>query len=444
MKHIIGYVLTTFLVPLVLLSGCSGTGNIVPDTPEPARENLAPGNTTVIYEANERLFSKSGAIKDITANLDRIQSMGVNVIWLMPVCTQGSLKAFGSPYCIRNYKEVNPDYGTMDDLRKLVDTAHSKGMKVILDWIANHTSWDNAWITEHPEWYTQEGGQIISPKGMGWNDVADLNFNNRELRAAMTDAMLYWITEAGVDGFRCDYTDGVPADYWKDCFAALKERKKDLLLLGESSNAKYYDSGFDLLYAWEYASKLPKLYTGNLGVESLFATVQSEGDARIRYTFNHDTASSSSPASLYRSVEGELSAFVLTAFIGGVPMIYSSQEIGYSQTVNFMNWVTVDWKSNSPMQEKYRKVMSAYVLSADVRCGAPTVTSRGSVAEIRYKGNDGEGLYVLVNTSSKEQQVKITMELAGCDATDLISNTHTSLPTVQVLPAYGYVIYKTS
>lgn len=434
-----------FLVPLILFPGCSGTGNINPDKPEPPTptERLDSGNRTVIYEVNERLFSKAGALKDIESQLDRIASMGVDVIWLMPVFTQGKLNAFGSPYCVRNYKEVNPDYGSLADLKSLVASAHSKGMKVILDWVANHTSWDNAWITEHPDWYTQEGGKIISPKGMGWNDVADLNYSNKDMRAAMKDAMLYWVREADVDGFRCDYTDGVPGDFWKDCFAALSLVKSDLLLLAESSAANYYNSGFDLLYAWDYAGKLPKVYTGNLTVETLFLTVQNEGDARMRYTINHDTAANSSPSSLYKSVEGELSAFVLTAFIGGVPMIYSSQEVAYTKTISIFDWINVDWKSNVQMQDAYKKVMSAYVASAEVRCGTPTVVSRGKVAEIRYRGNDGQGLYVLVNTSSSEQQVKISMELAGCSAEDLLNRTTTSLPTVQNLPAYGYAIYKT-
>lgn len=431
-----------FLLPLCLLAGCNGTGDIDPDVPTPPEERLDPGNTMVIYEANERLFNKSGALKDIEASLDRISALGVNVLWLMPVTTQGSKNAFGSPYCIRDYKAVNPDYGTLADLKSLVNKAHSKGMKVILDWIANHTSWDNAWITDHPDWYTQEGGKIISPKGMGWNDVADLNFSNKDMRAAMIDAMTYWVKEADVDGFRCDYADGVPVDFWKDCITAIRAAKSDALMLAESSKETLYASGFDLLYGWDYAGKLPKLYTGGMTITNLFNTVKNEGSARIRYTLNHDTASQESPVSMYKSIEGELSAFVFTAFIGGVPMIYSSQEAGYTKSINFFNWITVDWNANKSITDSYNKVMAAYAASADVRCGEPTVVEHSSIAEIRYKGNDGEGLYVLVNTGSEQKQVKLTMELAGAPAVNLLTSQQVELPTVEVLQPYGYSIYK--
>ena len=171
---------------------------------------LTPGNTMVIYEANPKVFASSKSLKAIEDRLDEIQDLGVTVIWLMPIQPIGSDKtSVGSPYCIKNFKAVNPSYGTIDDLKSLVNKAHSMGMKVILDWIANHTSWDNPWITEHPDWYTKDAnGNIISPAGMGWNDVADLNFKNTELRANMIDAMTYWVKEAGIDGFRCDYADG--------------------------------------------------------------------------------------------------------------------------------------------------------------------------------------------------------------------------------------------
>ena len=430
---------------LILLSAiCALAASCTKDSAgaDSAGEELEGGNTLVIYEANERLFSKSGALKDIQSSLDRINGMGVNVLWLMPVQTQGSKDAVGSPYCIRNYTQVNPDYGTLSDLKSLVIAAHARGMKVILDWIANHTSWDNAWITDHPDWYTQENGKIISPKGMGWTDVADLNFSNTDMRAAMTDAMLYWIREADIDGFRCDYTDGVPADFWKECFETLRAAKSDLLLLGESSDTKYYNAGFDLLYGWDYASKLPKVYSGNFSVTDLYECVKSEGTKRMRYTRNHDTASESSATGMYKSADGELSAFALTAFIGGVPMIYSCQEAGYTEKVNFFNWITVNWSAGSAYTQKYAALVNAYIQSASVRCGSPSVAVNDGVAIIRYDGNGGEHLYVLVNTKSKEVKVKTSISFAGSQATDLLQNTSLTMPNSIELPAYGYAVYK--
>ena len=428
------------LLLAVLALSCNKDGiGENPVSPDPVSD---PGNTTVIYEANERLFNKSGALKDIESSLDRIGGLGVNVLWLMPVQSQGVKDAFGSPYCIRNYTEVNSDYGTLDDLKSLVKSAHAKGIKVILDWIANHTSWDNVWITEHPDWYTQENGKIISPKGMGWSDVADLNYSSKEMRAAMTDAMLYWIKEADVDGFRCDYTDGVPADFWKECFQTLRAQKEDLLLLGESKDTKFYDSGFDLLYGWDYASKLPKVYSGTLGVANLYDCVQNEGDARMRYTRNHDTASESASTTLYKSADGELSAFALTLFLGGVPMIYSSQEAGYTAKINFFNWVTVDWNAGKSYTEKYSALVKAYIDSAPGRCGEPSVSSSDKVAIIRYTGGSDTSLYVLVNTGSSKAKVKTNMNYAGSAATDLIGGSGLTLPSSIELEPYGYAVYE--
>mgnify|MGYP003294192536 CR=1 FL=1 len=265
-----------YLLPLALLllvlyacEKASGDDTTTPDEPPVVNPKDDPmGSSMVIYEVNPKVFAKTGALKTITENLDRIHKLGADVLWLMPIYPQGKKNGVGSPYCVMDYKSVNSEYGTMEDLKELVKTAHSKGMKVILDWVGNHTSWDNPWITEHPEWYTQEKGEIISPKGMGWNDVADLNYNSTEMRSAMKDAMMFWVETADVDGFRCDYTDGVPTDFWKDAISELR-KKKEMIMLGGSSDSKYYGSGFDMLYAWSYAGNLPKVYAGNLSLSEL-------------------------------------------------------------------------------------------------------------------------------------------------------------------------------
>ena len=244
-------------VSLLHLCGCSSETS----DKEPAAPTGSAANTDVIYEANPKLFARSGALKAIEGRLDDILDLGADILWLMPIYEQGSLNAIGSPYCVRDYEAVNPDYGTLEDLQSLVATAHDKGMKVILDWVANHTSWDNVWIADHKDWYTQDaGGNIISPEGMGWSDVADLNFDNRELRQAMTEAMSYWIREADVDGFRCDYAEGVPLDFWKEAITALRSEKSDLLMLAEGGESDLYSAGFDLVYGWSFASDLEQLF----------------------------------------------------------------------------------------------------------------------------------------------------------------------------------------
>lgn len=405
-----------------------------------------PGNTMVIYEANPKVFASSKSLNAIEARLDDIQDLGVNVIWLMPIQPIGSKNSVGSPYCIKDFKGVNPSYGTLEDLKSLVDKSHSMGIRVILDWIANHTAWDNPWITEHPDWYTKDAnGNIISPAGMGWNDVADLNFSNQELRTNMIDAMTYWVKEADVDGFRCDYADGVPMDFWKDALKAVTAIKPDAILLAEGSEFELLESGFQMLYGWDFQSKLASLFAGRINVAKLYDTHKSEyegfakGKNRLRFTTNHDKAmSESSPITMYKGERGAMAAFVTTVYMGGIPLIYSSQEVGYPKTVNFFTNVIMDWDSNPSYTTEYQKVMAAYQESASLRGGEPVLYNTGDIVSIHYKG----GLFVVANTKGEAVQVKTPMERAGEKAVDMMSGSSESIPVALNLEAYQYKIWK--
>jgi len=188
----------------------------------------------ILYEVNLRAFSTTGDLQGVIDKLDHLQSLHVNVIWLMPIHPIGTINSVNSPYSVRDYKAVSSEYGDLATLRALTDAAHARGMCVIMDWVANHTAWDHPWIT-NSEWYTRDAnGSIIMPPGTNWADVADLNFDNQEMRAAMVDAMKYWILEANVDGFRCDYADGVPFDFWQDAISQLRSiPNRSLIMLAE-------------------------------------------------------------------------------------------------------------------------------------------------------------------------------------------------------------------
>ncbi|MFN5311437.1 MAG: alpha-amylase family glycosyl hydrolase, partial [Flavobacteriales bacterium] len=203
-----------------------------------------------IYEVNLRAQSSEGNLQGVISKLQHIKDLGTNLIWLMPIYEQGITNSVNSPYCIKDYTKVSPEYGTLSDLRALTDQAHALGMAVIMDWVANHTSWDHPWITEHPEWYSKNSaGQIIIPPGTNWNDVADLNFDQAAMRKAQIDAMKYWVLEANVDGFRCDYADGVPYTFWQDAITQLRALpNRDLLMLAEGTRTDHYQAGFDLTY----------------------------------------------------------------------------------------------------------------------------------------------------------------------------------------------------
>jgi len=430
------------------LSAVSCGNDIKPEGPDTGKEDLvlAPGNSMVIYEANPKVFASSDALKAIEGRLDEIQDLGVNVIWLMPIQQQGSKNAVGSPYCIRDFKSVNSSYGTLESLKSLVSKAHSMDMKVILDWIANHSSWDNNWITEHPDWYTKDAnGNIISPAGMGWNDVADLNFNNKEMRAAMIDAMTYWVKEADIDGFRCDYADGVPADFWKEALDAVKTIDQDAVLLAEASDEKLLDCGFQMLYGWDFQSKLVDVFAGKRTVEKLYESHKgeyknlAEGKDRLRFSTNHDKAmNEASPITMYKGERGAMAAFVIAAYMGGIPLIYSSQEIGYAKTLSFFNNTILDWNSNPSYTEEYQKVMRAYTESVEARGGEMTLYNTGNLVTIYYQG----GLMVTVNTTGADVQVKTPMERSGDKAVDMMTGKQENIPAALSLGAYEYKIWK--
>ena len=181
----------------------------------------------VIYEVNLRHFTKENTFRSFEAHIPRLKEMGIDILWFMPV-NPVSLKnrkgTLGSPYSIGDYYKTNPEFGTIDDFKHMVKAIHDAGMYIIIDWVPNHTGWDNPWITEHPDWYTKDkDGNIIDPidyntgKSWGWTDVADLNFDNPEMRLGMIDALKFWINETGIDGYRMDVAHGVPVDFWSQC-----------------------------------------------------------------------------------------------------------------------------------------------------------------------------------------------------------------------------------
>lgn len=436
----------TFFLSNVLLLHLGGCSNKTSDSNPPLPAG-GPANSSIIYEANPKLFAQSGALRAIEGRLDAIIDLGADILWLMPIYEQGSLEAIGSPYCVRDYRAVNPDYGTLEDLKSLVATAHDKGMRVILDWVANHTSWDHAWITDHKEWYTQDaGGNIISPSGMGWSDVADLNYDNREMRQAMIEAMRYWIGEADIDGFRCDYAEGVPLDFWQEAIGQLRGEKSGLLMLAEGGEADLYKAGFDLVYGWSFASKLEQLFKGSASAADLYATHQEEyrdlpdGKWRMRYSTNHDLASTASPITTYGGREGALAAFVIATMLPGVPMVYSSQEIAYPDALSFFNYNILDWNSEPEYRTACKQILAAYKATAGLRAGTLKSYSMTDAMAFSYQTSDGGLLMIIVNLSDEARSVKTPMERVGDTLTDLIDGSTVKLSTVLELDPYEYLI----
>ncbi|MFL6257473.1 MAG: alpha-amylase family glycosyl hydrolase [Pyrinomonadaceae bacterium] len=285
----------------------------------------------VIYEIYPRQFSEAGDFAGITAQLDRLKELGVNILWLMPIHPIGQEKKkgpVGSPYAVRDYYAVNPDYGTGADLKRLVSEAHRRGMKVIIDVVANHTSWDSV-MMKTPEFYVRDAaGQITYPHD--WSDVAELNYDNPQLRRYMIDMLKFWLRDYDLDGFRCDVAAEVPTDFWEQARAELDKVKTDILLLAEADKPELLVRAFDLDYSWPLHGTLNDVLQGRKSATAFRQTWEADeakyprGALRMRFSDNHDEK-----RALARFGEGgALAASALMLTLDGVPMLYNGMEVG--------------------------------------------------------------------------------------------------------------------
>lgn len=422
-------------------TGCTSYEIDMPANPaEPVIGNEV--STNVIYQANPRFFGDNECLKGLTRQVSRIAGMECDILWVMPVYEPGELNGIGSPYCIRDFKAVNPRYGTMTDLKELVNTAHSSGMKVILDWVANHTAWDCSWITEHPDWYVKDAaGNIVSPSG--WSDVAQLNFANADMRAAMKDAMLFWVEQLGIDGYRCDYADGVPHDFWSDVITALRAKNSDMIMLAETANPDYYADGFDMIYDWNSSTTISAAFNGGKPADVVKEATEAlakvpDGKSILRYVFNHDVAAENNVATMFGAPKGVPAAYVLASMLNGTPMIYSSMDVeGLSGKLSFFNYMTLDFSTS--ISDEYKAINAAFKASAEVRRGELRDFSNSSVVCFT-RAIPGHNLLVAVNTTGSEKSVKSPISLAGSTMTGLIDGKQVTVPVEISLEPYSYTI----
>lgn len=454
MKSFLQLHIRGILIPALLLITFAGCDDEVPviDDNDYAQygtpfDNVPATNDIVMYEVNLRAFSATGDLQGVIAGLDHISDLSVNTIWLMPIYDEGVLNAVNSPYCIRDYKAVSSEYGTLTDLRQLVDEAHARNMTVILDWVANHTSWDNAWITEHPDWYTQDGaGNIIHPPGTTWTDVADLNFDNADMRTAMIDAMRYWVLTANIDGFRCDYADGVPFDFWQQAIDEIRAiPNREIIMLAEGDRDDHYTAGFDMTYAWDFYSTMQNVFDGSPAY-NLYTTNNNEyagapiGKEKLRFTTNHDeSAWNATPMTLFNGADGAVAASVMTIFLKGVPLIYTGQEVGRETTMSFFSNTPVNWTLHPEMLAQYQDILQVYANSTVARTGALTTFSNNDIFCIK-KISDTDEMTVLVNTRNTEITYTLPTVLKNTDWTDAVSGSSVSLLTTITLSPYAYLI----
>ncbi|AYB29230.1 alpha-amylase [Chryseolinea soli] len=414
--------------------------------------NVPTTQNIVMYEVNPRAYSTAGNFQGIIDRLDNIKALGVNTIWLMPIYPVGQVRSaggLGSLYAVQNYLEVNTEFGNLDKLRELVQKAHDRNIAVILDWVANHTSWDNVWM-KNKTWYTQDAsGNIIIPPGTNWQDVAELNYDNSDMRKAMIAAMKYWVLEANVDGFRCDAVDFVPTDFWKQALDELKAiPKRNLILLAEGGKADNFTAGFQMNYAWDFYNNLKQVYEANKSASSIFATHLAEynsipaGGRKLRYTTNHDqSAYDGTPVELFGGTGGALSASVVTIFTSAVPMLYGSQEVGQAEKLPFFTRDPINWTMNPAMLAAYEKLLGIYNSTTAFTSGALQYYSDDNIAAFKRTSGTEEYL-ILANVRGESKEYVLDASLQNSTWTNVLDNSSVTLTTKVTLGGYGYLVLK--
>jgi len=399
----------------------------------------------VIYQVNMRAFSSTHNFQGVINRLDQIKALGTNVIYLMPVYPVGTLKSVNSPYCIRDFRSVGSEFGTLTDLQNLVAGAHTRGMAVILDWVVNQTSWDHPWITQHSDFYLKDGsGNIQSLPG--FTDVAALNFASTPMRDSMISSMRSWVFTANVDGFRCDFADNPPVDFWQQAISSLRGiTTHKLLLLAEGTRSANYGAGFDYNFGMQfYFTTLKSIFGGGAATQidnsnNVEYSGSSGNQQIVRYLTNHDVdGSDGAPVTLFGGKSGTMAAFVVIAYMKGVPFVYNGTEVAFPTAITFpFTSVTIDWTINPDVTAEYTKVIGFRNSSNAIRRGTLTSYTNNDVCAFT-KTSGTETVVVLSNLRNATTNYTLPAALANTNWKDAFSGAAVTLSGSVSLTAYQY------
>lgn len=418
MKHKSCFSIATILAVLICqpsnhchADGADFSGMAAKRTPQWIRD-------AVIYEIFTRNFSSDGNFNAVTARLDELNRLGVDVLWLMPIHPIGKIArkgSIGSPYAISDYYAIDAANGTPDDLKRLIAEAHKRGMKVVMDLVANHTAWDSVMMA-HPEFYKQdEHGKIIPPVP-GWTDVAGLNYKSAALRDYMITMMKHWVADFGFDGFRCDVASMVATDFWEQARTELEKIRPGLLMLAEASKPELLVKAFDIDYAWPMLAALNKVLIEGAPASELQSSWEDscrqfpKGSLHMRMSDDHDEAR----AVAKFGFRGALAAQAMMLTLDGVPMFYNGMEVGdatESGDPALFERLPVYWegKERPPLREIYRELIQLRKLHAAFRSGDVTWLKNSHPASVvSFLRDDGhEQFLVVINFSNRQTPVKI-------------------------------------
>ncbi len=402
-----------------------------------------------MYQVHTRIFSQAGNLQGVISRLDQIQALGVNTIYLMPHYPIGTdSRASGSPYCIKDFKSVGAEYGTLSDLRQLVDGAHQRGIAVILDFVVNQTSFDHPWITQHPDWYQYEGGQI---KAL-FPDVAALDMNNINVRNAMIDAMRYWIFAANVDGYRCDFANNAPVSFWSAVISNLRGiASHELLMLAEGDRVENFQAGFDFNFGDKWFWDALRPVASGSSVAQFQTTTDAEyslatgSQQVVRYTTNHDLVGRNDlpvqPFNVFQNHDGVVVNFLVSALMKGVPFLMSGQEVDFSSYVAYP-WYSpkINWSANPGAAADFTDILNFRTSSTAVRRGTMSNYSNTNVCAFT-KTEGTEKVVVLANMRNSSQGFVVPSAMAGTYVNAFTqANVTLTSGVTQPLGAFEYLV----
>jgi glycosidase len=425
-----------------------------------------------IYEVNVRNYTPEGTFRAFEAHLPRLAKMGVVIVWLMPIHPIGEVGRkgpLGSPYAVRDYFGVNPEFGTLEDLQHLVQAAHELGLRVILDWVANHTSRDNALIDRHPDWYQHDAqGQLVPPVA-DWTDVVALDYSNQEMRQYMVEALRYWVREADIDGYRCDVAGLVPTDFWDEARPAL-EALKPVFMLAEwdelypsgglsweefNADTELLERAFDMSFGLRLHYLLDRIAEGKAALNDIDTYLAAEREKYppsvylMNFTSNHDV-NSWDGTEYERLGPLALPFAVLTALLPGMPMLYSGQEAGLDRRLAFFDRDTIEW-GTYPLQDFYTRLLQLKKRHPALRNGDAASNFQrlqgpaGLYGFVREKA--GSAVVVLVNATAEPLvlpgQKMLVLPQKGLF--DVFSNAQCTLALLaaRTVPAHGWRVFRT-
>ncbi|MGD8627964.1 MAG: alpha-amylase family glycosyl hydrolase, partial [bacterium] len=392
-----------------------------------------------IYEVNIRQYSPGGTFAEFEEHLPRLKDMGVDILWFMPIHPIGQVNrkgTLGSYYSVKDYYGVNPEFGTLEEFKALVEKIHAMGMHVLIDWVANHTSWDNDLTRTHPEWYIRDVHGNFVPPVADWSDVIDLNYNVPGLWYYMSDAMRFWVEYVGVDGFRCDVAGMVPLEFWNYVRVELDE-VKPVFMLAEWEAPEAHDFAFDMTYAWGLDHLMAKISKGMAPASGIGAYLAEEARRyprsayRMNFTSNHDENSWN--GTVYeRMGDAAVTMAVLAATLPGMPLIYSGQEVGLNHRLEFFEKDEIKWHDDV-LEDFYTRLLglkkSNHALWNGYMGGdltwIHTTNDAGVFAFLREK--EGDRVFVILNLSGRQQIVTLEGDAHHGDYRDAFTDEAVSL-----------------